>query len=119
MRSNATVSVYAPVLAPNSEGTMVKTWGYKQTPAIAPEATFKADIQPWLLKEVEIELWGLTNKIADTKALYVAGFIPALVNNSRVAVTTYQDGITRYYDILGVNSWQRHCECTLVPVQGE
>ena len=119
MRKNATVSVYVPTLAPNSEGTIVKTWGYKQTPPLAPAASFQADIQPHLLKESDVMLWGLSNRIADTKELYVAGFIPALANNNRAAVTTFQDGITRYYDILGVNSWRNHGECTLVPVQGE
>jgi len=119
MRKNCTVSVYVPVMAPNSEGTPMKTWGYKQTPALAPAAIFQADIQPRLLKEVEIEAWGLSNRVADTKELFTAGFIPTLANNNRAVVTTFQDGLTRVYDILGVNSWPHHGECTLVPVQGE
>jgi hypothetical protein len=119
MRKNATVSVYIPVMAPNTEGTMLKTWGYKQSPATAPATTFRADVQPHLFREVEIELWELCNRQADTKELFVSGSIPSIANGNRAAVTSDYDGVLRLYDILAANQYPHHAECLLVPVQGE
>lgn len=119
MAKNATVSIYIPTNAANSEGTPIKTWGYKQTPAGSPAATFRGDVQPKQLREAEIQLWGLSNRSVDTKELIIHGRVPSLSIGNRAAVTEDGEGVTRYYDILGVNPWRHHSECTLVPVQGE
>ena len=119
MAKNATISIYIPTLAANAEGTPIKTWGYKQNPAGAPAATVRGDVQPKQLREAEIQLWGLSNRSVDTKELIIHGRVPALAVGNRAAVVEDVDGVTRFYDILGVNQWRHHGECTLVPVQGE
>jgi hypothetical protein len=118
MRKNATVSIYVPVLTPNSEGTIIKTWGYKQNPAIAPAATFRADVQPHNLNEAEIELWELGDRKENTKELF-GPRVPSVAITSRAAVTEDADGVTRYYDIFAANGWSHYTEALLVPVQGE
>jgi hypothetical protein len=119
MRKNATVSVYAPTLTPGPEGNPVKTWGYKQTPAIAGLATFRADVQPHLFRELDRELWELCNRQADTKEMFTSGYVPSIANGNRAAVVTDYDGVTRHYDILAANQYPHHSECLLVPLQGE
>lgn len=119
MRKNATVSIYIPAIAQNNEGTAIKTWGYKQTPAVPPAATFRANVQPHMFREVEIELWELCNRQADTKEMFISGYTPSIASNNRAQVVSDYDGATRFYDILAANQYPHHAECLLVPVQGE
>jgi len=120
MRKNATISIYVPVLSKNSEGTVIKTWGYKQNPVLAPLATFRADVQPHNLNEAEIELWDLCDRKANTKELF-GPRIPSIAINNRAAVVEDTDptGATIYYDIFAANAWAYYSDSLLVPVQGE
>jgi hypothetical protein len=118
MRKNATVSIYVPIVGKNSEGSTAKAWGYKQSPVVAPIETFRADVQPYRLKEAELELWGLSNRISDTKRMFAPNS-PNIFMGNRAAVISDFDGVTRYYDIMGSNQWGHHAEPVLVPVQGE
>jgi hypothetical protein len=118
MIENATVSIYAPIKAPNDEGTLIDTWGYKQAPVIAPVETFRADVQPHVLSVVEQQVYGITNQSADTKIMFADYSANADIPN-RAQVVSDMDGKTKYYNVRAINVWQIHAEYLLVPVVGE
>ncbi len=118
MIENATVAIYAPVSASaNSEGEIVKDWGYKHTPSLVAVSTFDADVQPRRLTEVELQLWGLSDLNAQAKTMIFDDDANVVAGN-RAAVTD-ENGTTTYYDIRAVNQWQTHSVAILLPVQGE
>jgi hypothetical protein len=118
MFENATVSVYVPAMGKNAEGTVTKTWGYKQTIPVAPAETFRADVQPASLTRAMIELWGLSDKEAQAKTMFYR-FAQFVQENHRAKVVSDIDGSTHYYEIKGSNPWPIHGEAILIPVQGE
>ena len=120
MLQNATVSVYVPVIATNSEGDQIKTWGYKVSPTpIAPSETLRCDVQPKQLTMAEQELWGISDRNCNAKLVFfgTSGYIA--INNRMKVVSDFPGEGTEYYEIKGVNRWPRHGEAVIVPVQGE
>ena len=116
MMTNAVVSIYVPVLTRNTEGEVVKSWGYKQTTAIAPAVVIDADVQPYKLSETELQLWGISDRNAQAKIMFCDYDINiGPINRAKVV----DDFGTEYYDIKTLNAWATHCEAILVPVQGE
>lgn len=120
MLQNATISIYVPYMKKNTEGTPVKVFGYQQTPIVAPNETYRADVQPFSLSQVQAEQWGLSNKAADVKKLIFDGAITlkTIVNNRAKVVSDFDES-TVYYDIRALNIWPIHNTAILVPVQGE
>jgi hypothetical protein len=118
MFENALVEVYVPTIAPNSEGTPTKSWGYKQATPVDPSEIFRADVQPAGLTRAEIELWGLSDKESNAKRMFYR-FATKVEKNNRARVTSDIDGSVLVYEIKGVNKWPIHGEAVLVPVQGE
>lgn len=120
MYKNATVEIYIPVISKNSEGTTVKTWGYKTFPIpLAPVETIVCDVQPANLSQSQIELFGITTRGADAKKMFFQNSSNIAINN-RVRVTSFfpSEGVF-IYEIKGTNHWPRHAEAILVPVIGE
>lgn len=110
---NGTVSIYAPTVTVNSEGTKIKTFTSE------PVAVFQADVQPHTLSETEREIWGLSSKTAEVKRIFYDGVQPYMVRGNRATVADSVTGVTSVYNIQPVNTWPNHGEALLVPVQGE
>ena len=119
MIENATVSIYVPTLAPNDEGTTVKTWGYKKTIPDAASEVIRADVQPAKLSLAEVETYGLSNRNADIKKMFFGTSIYANINNRAYVVSDFPGEPAIYYEIKGSNHWPIHGEALLVPVIGE
>jgi hypothetical protein len=120
MIENATVKIYIPVIAKNSEGTPTKTWGYKVTPEpIAPIEEFRADVQPARLSEADLQAYGLSNKDSDVKKMYFYQSPNSVLNNRAFILSDFPGESGIYYEIRGSNHWPIHGEALLVPVQGE
>jgi hypothetical protein len=120
MYKNATVEIYIPVIAPNGEGTPVKTWGYKVKPTpLAPVETIVCDVQPSRLTQAQVAAFGITGREADAKTMFFQNSNNIAVNN-RVRVTSFfpNEGVF-IYEIKGTNHWPRHGEAILLPVIGE
>ncbi len=119
MIKNATIKVYVPVKAKNSEATVINTWGYKQVPALPPSETIRGDSQPKTLTEAQLVLFGIDSSKANTKVLYI-GKTQFIRIGTRVHIahdrTPADDG---YYDVKGANLWPNHGEIIVLPVQGE
>lgn len=114
MLQNATISVYVPVIATNSEGDPIKTWAYA-----SPVEMLRCDVQPKQLTMAEQELWGISDRNCNAKLVFfqTSGYIA--INNRMKVVSDFPGEGTEYYEIKGVNRWPRHGEAVIVPVQGE
>lgn len=120
MLENATVSIYAPTIAANSEGDRIKTWGYKKTPTPdAPAETFRADVQPKQLSDSEREMFGISDRNANTKILFFSQSQYVALNNRAYVVSDFPGEPADYFEIKVPNRWPGHGECLLIPVQGE
>lgn len=111
---NATVYVSALTTTKNSEGTKIKTFDFDN-----PLESFRVDVQPNTLTSVQIELYGISARTADTKKCFINiedGKYMVLGNRAKVI---YDDGIIEYYEIQPVTSWRFHKEFLLIPVENE
>jgi hypothetical protein len=114
---NATAKIYPPISAKNSEGTIVKTWGYKT--GIDPAETLRVDVQPNSLNEAQLMQWGLSNRVADTKKVFFRHSKFIQQNNRAVVTMDNNPGVFEYYEIKARNGWNIHGESIFVPVMGE
>ena len=111
---NATIYVSALTTTKNAEGTKIKTYDFEN-----PLESFKSDVQPNVLTKVQIELYGINAKTANTKKCFCdisSGEFMTLGNRAKVV---YNNGAVEYYNIQPVNSWRFHKEFLLIPVENE
>lgn len=134
MIQNATVDLYEPLIEKNSEGTTTKFWSYKGLFGGAwdddgtwddtlrfgdgPVVELRGDVQAATLTQVQLDLWGISSKQSDVKALFCDNVDEVSVMN-RASVLSDFDATLRYYEIRGVNRWPIHAKAVLVPIQGE
>ena len=112
---NATVYVSALTTTKNAEGTKIKKYDFEN-----PLESFKADIQPNTLTKVQIELYGINAKNANTKKCFCDisnGEFMTLGNRAKVVYD--KNEAVEYYDIQPVTFWRFHKEFLLVPVENE
>jgi head-tail adaptor len=83
------------------EGIPVSTWTTLKTIA--------ADVQPANLNKIEAQMFGITDRAANTKRMFYRFDIT-------IALTMRAVWSGDTFDILGINEWNEHCVCLLVPV---
>lgn len=112
---NATLYVSQLTITKDNEGNRIKTFDFNN-----PIETFQADVQPNTLTSVQIQLYGIDSKTADTKKCFIDikdGRYMTLGNRVKVE---YTDGRqTEYYHIQPTNIWRFHKEFLLIPVENE
>jgi len=111
---DSTVEIYVLSSTITSDGTVKKTWGYKQVPPVAPIATIITDVQPKSLSEAQLKQWGLSTLTQDAKVISDFSNNPYLVIGNRVRVDS-----DIVFDIRARNPWDNHTEYVIIPVQGE
>ena len=112
---NATVYVSALTTTKNDEGTKIKKYDFDN-----PLEFFQADIQPNILTKVQIELYGINAKNANTKKCFCDisdGLY--MTSGNRAKVVYDKDGKAEIYNIQPVNTWRWHKEFLLLPVENE
>lgn len=112
---NATVYVSALTTTKNDEGTKIKKYDFDN-----PLEFFQADIQPNILTKVQIELYGINAKNANTKKCFCdisKGDFMTLGNRAKVIYN--KTNAVEYYDIQPITLWRFHKEFLLIPVENE
>jgi len=131
---NDSVKLYEPVKVKTIRGTIINVWGddngeiggldFTESGLGIPvegmplsvttlKETITANVQPKSLSEYELAAWGMNDMPSDAKVLYYRGSSVHLKKGNRAKVN--DDGI---YEIRGQNSWPKHSEAILTPVQG-
>ena len=111
---NATIYVSSLTSTKNSEGTKIKTFDFEN-----PLESFKADIQPNVLTQAQMDLYGINSKTANTKKCFCNlkdGNFMTLGNRAKVE---YENEAVEYYNIQPINVWRFHKEFLLIPVENE
>jgi hypothetical protein len=111
---NATVYVAEVTTAKNSEGTKIKTYDFEN-----PLESFRCDVQPNVLTQAQIELYGLNSKTANTKKCFINLENGNYMVPGNRAKLVYDDNTVEIYDIQPVNIWRFHKEFLLIPVENE
>jgi hypothetical protein len=117
MYKNALVKIYVPIMAKNSEGTLVKTWGYKT--GADPIETQVCDVQPARLTESQVQLYGISDREANTKKCFFVNSPNFTINNRAFIHSFFKGQKDGYFEIRGDNPWGNHGECLFVPIIGE
>ena len=111
---NATVYISDLKTIKNSEGTKIKTYDFEN-----PLESFRCDVQPNILTQAQIELYGIDAKKANTKKCFInLEDGNNMVSDNRAKVV-YDNGMVEYYNIQPVNVWRFHKEFLLIPVENE
>ena len=108
---NATVKIKGLTTTVNDEGDTISSY--------TDICSFNADVQPAKLSEGDIALYGLNDKKAEIKKMFYNGYYACMTQGARAEVTSRLDKTTRIYTVEPVNTWPRHGECLLVPVENE
>lgn len=111
---NTTIYVATLTTTRNIEGTKIKAYDFDN-----PLESFEADVQPNTLTSAQLELYGLSEKTANTKKCFIDienGQYMTIGNRAKVV---YSDGSVEIYRIQPVNSWRLHKEFLLIPVENE
>lgn len=110
--SNAEITVASLSVVKNAEGTKTKKYDFEN-----PLETFRADVQPNTLTAVQVELYGLDARTANTKKCFADGKDgSSLAPGYRVKVS-YDCGGVEFYSVQPVNSWRGHKEFLLIPAE--
>ena len=109
---NATLYVAKETVVKNAEGTKIKKFDFD-----APLESFRADVQPNTLSQMQIDLYGINSKTAQTKKCFYekANY---MTNGNRVKVVD-DNGKIGFYNIQPINEWRTHSEVLLIPVENE
>lgn len=110
---NATIYVANQISVKNSEGTKIKTYDFDN-----PLATFRADVQPNTLSELQVELYGIKSTNANTKKCFFDSNEDSMKVGNRAKVVD-DNGETKIYHIQPMNRWRCHSEALLIPVENE
>lgn len=111
---NATIYVSNLKIIKNAEGTKIKTFDFEE-----PLENFPADIQPNILTQAQIELYGISEKTANTKKCFCDISNGNYMIAGNRAKVVYSDNTAEFYNIQPVNSWRFHKEFLLIPVENE
>jgi head-tail adaptor len=96
-----TVIIQKRTTTKSDEGIPLSTW--------TTHKTIAADVQPANLNKIEAQMFGITDRAANTKKMFYR-FDTTIILTMRAV----WNGET--FDILGTNEWNEHCVCLLVPV---
>lgn len=109
---NATIYISELTTTKNAEGTKIKKYDFDN-----PLEVIRADVQPNNLTQLQIDLYGINSKTADTKkCFYESAEYMKLGNRAKVVE---DDGSEKIYNIQPVNKWRFHSEVLLIPVENE
>lgn len=111
---NVTINVSDLKITKNDEGIKIKTYDFKK-----PLESFRADVQPNVLTSAQIELYGINEKIANTKKCFCNISDGNYMISGNRAEVVYSSGKVEYYNIQPVNIWRFHKEFLLIPVENE
>jgi SPP1 family predicted phage head-tail adaptor len=103
MRLDYTVTLQTKVVSVDAEGLRLETW--------TNSGTIKAGVQPANMSQVQLAEWGLSDLQADARTMYFEK--SATVWNGQRAIV---EGVT--FEVRALNTWPKHKEAVIVPVQG-
>lgn len=109
---NALVEIAEKSIVKNSEGTKIAEYDFEN-----PVESFRADVQPNALTQYQIDLYGISDRTAETKKVFYTGALHMKSGNR--ARVTFDDGSVGTYTICPPNKWRVHCEALLIPVENE
>lgn len=109
---NAKILVTGKTVVKNAEGVKISTFDFEN-----PLEVINADVQPNTLTQMQIDLYGINSKTAETKKCFFES--ASFMKKGNRAKVVYNDGTEEIYDIQPVNKWPKHSEVLLIPIENE
>ncbi len=110
---NVQVEIFVPVSVKATSGQIIRHYGYSEPiPVAANKIITASSVQPRTLSPAEIALWGIGDRIANSKTMFFDPE-PLVTIGNRVRVDS-----DKIYDVMSSNLWERHQEAVLLPIQG-